>query len=169
MTELLLLRLTHILAGTFWVGAALMNTVFLAPAAASLGPTGGTVMLALRDRGMMHWLLISAVLTLLSGVRLFWVIAGGEPVAFMASPMGRTFAVAGAAAMAAFALSLLVSRPAGAKMAMLAHAMGDTAPAERETLQQEMARWKRRSAISARVNSVLLVGSVVGMAVARYR
>ncbi|HEY0928862.1 MAG TPA: hypothetical protein VGE27_02990 [Gemmatimonas sp.] len=168
MTELLLLRLVHILSGTFWLGAAVVNAFFLMPAAMSIGPAGGALMLALRDRGMMHWLLGSSVLTLLSGIRLFWIIAGGDPGAFMASPMGQAFGLGGVAAILAFVLAMAVSRPAAVKIATLSNAMGSASEAERTVLQQEIARCKKRSSVGSTLNIVLLVGSAMGMAVARY-
>lgn len=168
MTELLLLRVVHVLSGTFWLGAALVNVFFLMPAAMSVGPAGGTLMLALRDRGLMHWLLATSVLTLLSGMRLFWIIAGGDPAMFMASPMGRVFGLSGIAAILAFALAMLVSRPSAVKIATLSSAMGSASEAERDVLQRDIERCRQRARIGSTLNIVLLVGSAMGMAVARY-
>jgi hypothetical protein len=168
MTELILLRVVHILSGVFWLGAALMNAFFLMPAVGTLGPAGGAVMIALRDRGLMNWFLASAVLTLLSGVRLFFVLAGGAPGMFVASPMGRTFAVAGVAAVLAFAAAMLLGRPSMVKVAMLSQVLGKTPEAERGALQAEIARHRKRAGVGTAINIVLLVSSAVGMAVARY-
>jgi len=39
--DVLILRLIHIGAGAFWVGAVFLNVLFLQPTAMALGPEGG--------------------------------------------------------------------------------------------------------------------------------
>ena len=41
---LVALRLIHIVAGSFWVGAALMLAVFVEPTVRAVGPAGGQFM-----------------------------------------------------------------------------------------------------------------------------
>jgi uncharacterized membrane protein len=43
-TLMIILRLIHIFAGTFWVGGAALVVFFISPTAKSLGPDGGKVM-----------------------------------------------------------------------------------------------------------------------------
>ena len=44
MGGLHLLRVVHVLAGAFWVGAVTFIAAFLVPAVTALGPVGGQVM-----------------------------------------------------------------------------------------------------------------------------
>ena len=39
--SLIVLRAVHVIAGAFWVGAALMLVAFVAPTVRALGPDGG--------------------------------------------------------------------------------------------------------------------------------
>lgn len=168
MSELLLLRMVHILAGTFWIGVALMNTFFLMPAIGSAGAAGGAVMQVLRARGILHWLLASSVLTLLSGVRLLWILSAGAPSLFFGSPMGRMFTLGGVAALLGFLLAMLVVRPSQMQAMALLARLGDAPEAEWPAMQDRIGRLRSRGALGSTVNAVLLVASAAGMAVARY-
>ena len=71
-TELVVLRLVHILGGIFWLGSGLFTTFFLIPALGRAGPAAaGPVMGALQQRRLFTVLPVVALLTILSGVRLF--------------------------------------------------------------------------------------------------
>src|SRR5688572_13718538 len=71
LTELLVLRIIHILGGIFWLGSGLFTAFFLTPALGRVGPAAvGPVMSALQQRRLFTILPIVAVLTILSGVRL---------------------------------------------------------------------------------------------------
>ena len=86
--EILVLRLVHILGGIFWVGSGLFTTFFLVPALASSGPSAGPVMTALQRRHLFTALPVSALLTILSGLRLMWIGSAGFAPAYFASASG---------------------------------------------------------------------------------
>lgn len=44
--ELLILRIVHVLSGTFWVGSMLFTMIFLFPSLQEAGPAAGSVMAA---------------------------------------------------------------------------------------------------------------------------
>lgn len=168
MTELLLLRVVHILAGTCWLGTVLVNTLFLMPAVGGLGPSGGQVMKALTERGILRWLFGSSVLTLLSGMRLLSILAANAPGVFFQSRMGHMFMAAGSAALLAFLVAMMVIRPSHARAAVLLGRAGDASEADRRALQEQAARLRARAGMASAANVALLVASVMGMAVARY-
>ena len=166
--ELLVLRVVHVLGGIFWVGSALFTTLFLAPAVMASGPAAGQIFASLQKRGLMTVLFWGALLTIASGLRLLWIVSGGFSTAYLETPAGRTFTVAGGAAIVAFLIAALVSRPAGMRMGRIG-AMMATAPAEqRDTLAAEMESLRRRNAMASAAVAMLLVLSAAGMAVARY-
>ena len=111
MAELLVLRLVHILGGLFWVGAGLFTTFFLAPALKASGPAaGGAVMGHLLKRHMMTIMPIVALLTILSGIRLMWIVSAASPHWFQHA-QGHTYSVAGALSIIAFLTGIFVVRP----------------------------------------------------------
>lgn len=167
MPEMLLLRVVHILAGIFWLGAGLMTSIFLVPALTSAGPAGGAVMQALRTRGLMTWMPIAAGLTMLSGIRLFWIASGGAFGAFAATSVGRTFALAGAASVVGFLIAMFVGRPAQQAAMQLQRSAAEQ-PDKRESIEQRIAQLRKRGSLASLTGLLLLVASATGMSVARY-
>jgi uncharacterized membrane protein len=167
--ELIVLRLIHILAGMMWVGAAVFNVLFLGPTLARVGPAAGPVMAALRERGMFTFLPAMAVLTILSGIRLMMIMSAGFDASWFNSVRGATYAWSGLAAIVAFVLGMVITRPLGAKLATLGAEMG-RAPddAARASIGQKLAAAQKQMALVGAFLTVLLVGSAAGMAVARY-
>src|SRR5262245_3589663 len=109
--EILVLRFVHILGGIFWLGSGLLVSFFLVPSLANAGPVAGQVMGALQQRRLFTILPIVALLTILSGLRLIWIASAGFSASYFGTRTGMTFAIGGAAAILAFVLSLVVSRP----------------------------------------------------------
>lgn len=169
MMEIVVLRLVHVLGGTFWVGSGLLTGLFLMPALMAAGPSAAKVMDGLRHRGLFTVLPWIAVLTIASGLRLMWIVSGGFDAAYFTTPRGATFAASGLAATIAFCLTLLVTRPAGARSGALAAALAASGDeAERARITAELARVRRRSAVAGTAGIWLLIASAAGMGVARY-
>lgn len=166
--ELLVLRLVHVLGGIFWVGSGLFTTFFLLPALAKSGPAAGAVFGALQQRRMFTVLPIVAVLTLLSGARLIWIVSSGFSPAWMGTRMGQTFLWSGVAAVLAFVVGMLVARPAGAKAARLGAQLAALPEPERGARMAEVDRLRRRSAAGGAAATTLLLLAAAGMSIARY-
>ncbi len=169
LMELVVLRLIHILGGIFWLGSGLFTTFFLIPALGRMGPAAaGPVMGALQQRRLFTVLPVVALLTIFLGVRLFQIMSGGFSPAYVSSGPGQTFLWSGVAAILAFLLSLLVSRPAAARAGQLGAAMASQPADQRAATAATLEKLRRRSGQSSAVAMVLLVGAAAGMAVARY-
>ena len=167
--EILVLRLVHILGGIFWVGSGLFTTFFLVPALASSGPSAGPVMMALQRRHLFTALPVSALLTILSGLRLMWIGSAGFAPAYFASASGGTLAASGAAAIVAVQLARRVARPAAVRAARLGASLAGTPEgAGRAAVAGELAALQRRGGIATAVAVALLLLAAAGMAVARY-
>src|SRR5215208_1348668 len=118
--ELIVLRLVHILAGTFWVGSGIYSALFLLPAVTEAGPQARNAVFAgLQRRKLFLVLQIVPALVVLSGLRLLHITSSGFDGAYFRTPMGRTFAFAGGLAILAWLIAIVVSRPAAARMAAL--------------------------------------------------
>jgi uncharacterized membrane protein len=167
-SEILILRLIHVLGGIFWVGAHLFTMFFLMPAFASAGPAAGPVMAGLQQRRLYAILPVVAVLTLLSGLRLMQLTSGGFSAAYFDPPAGKVFAGGGVAAIAAFVIGMIFARPAAARMGRLAAAAASAPPEDRERNAAELTRLRGRIRTSGLVVAVLLIGAAAAMATARY-
>jgi len=166
--ELLFLRLVHVLGGVLWVGSVLFMSLFLAPALAATGPSGGQIFAALQKRGLPTILLVASLLTIASGMRLMWITSGGLASAYFATATGRTLVSAAAAAVTALLIGVLVGRPTAARAAKLGGAVASAPPEQRDALARELATLRRRSGRAGAAASTLLVLAAAGMAIARY-
>ena len=165
--ELIVLRLIHVVGGTFWVGSALFTAFFLMPTVMQAGPAvAGPVMGGLQQRKLMVWLPVVAILVILSGLRLMMIVSGGDADWFQ-HRAGHTFSAAGALAIIAFLIGVTVNRPAMVKAGKLGQSAVSDAPT-RAAIQEEIKRLQRRSYVGSMVVTWLLLASAAGMAIARY-
>lgn len=164
--ELIVLRLVHILGGIFWVGAGLYNTVFILPALTRVGGTvPGQVMGALQQRRLFVIMPIIAVLTILSGLRLWWIVGGG--MHYFQHRSGHAYAISGILAILSFVVGMAISRPAGVRAGTLARSAASD-ETSRKLVADEIARLQRRAIVSGYFAIALLLLAAAGMAVARY-
>jgi hypothetical protein len=142
---------------------------FLEPSLRSLGPDGGKVMIRFFERGYLRLLPSVAIVTILSGVWLLWIVSGGFDPAWMRSGSGIALSTGGTIAIIAFALGLAVMRPAAVHIWDIARRLPqETDEAVRNALMAEMGRLRGRSQLGARLVFSLLVVAVGLMAIARY-
>jgi uncharacterized membrane protein len=167
--EVLVLRLLHILSATFWLGSGLFTTFFLVPALASSPASMGQAMNGLQQRRFFLVLPTVAVITILSGMRLLSIDSAGFAPDYFTSGTGRAYAISAVAAIIAFLLSLVVSRPAAVRAGAIAASLGASPqPGEHERLTAELNRVRRRGTNATLWSVVLGIIAASGMAVARY-
>jgi hypothetical protein len=163
------LRLVHIGSGVYWAGSIFFFVTFLEPSLRSLGPDGGKVMIRLFERGFLKLIPIVAILTVLSGLWLLWILSSGFKAEYMGSSVGRSLSSGGALAIIALLVGLTVMRPAASGIWAIAKRMPtETDEAVKKGLMAEMDRLRARNLVAARVVFALLIGAVAMMAVARY-
>jgi uncharacterized membrane protein len=165
--ELLVLRLIHVIGGIFWVGSGLFTSFFLFPVLTQSGPAAAAIMTGLQRRKMMVILPINAIITMLAGLRLMQITSGGFSRAYFASPMGKTYVVAGMAAILSFLMGIIIARPGTLRLTRLTQ-MAASGEQDREKLAAEMRAVQQRIKIASLIAMVLLLLSAAGMAVARY-
>jgi uncharacterized membrane protein len=167
-----LLRLVHILAGIFWVGATLVLAAFLMPAARAVGPGAGALMSQLMQRQRLQlWMNVAMTLAILAGFALYGLDSRMSGGGFGRSATGMTLALGGLFAIAAAGVGGAMIKPTGRKLGEIAERMqqalrGGGGPpadlvAEAQPLQRKMQR-------ALTIMSVLLVLSATTMAIARY-
>ena len=167
-----LLRLVHILAGIFWVGATLVLAAFLMPAARAIGPGAGPLMSQLMQRQKLQlWINVAMTLAILAGFALYGLDSRVSGGGFGRSTTGITLGVGALLAIAAAGVGGAMGKPTGRKLGEIAQRMqeaqrGGGAPpsnlvAEAQPLQRKMQR-------ALTIMSVLLVLSATTMAIARY-
>jgi uncharacterized membrane protein len=167
-----ILRLVHILAGIFWVGAIVFLSSFLMPAARAVGPGAGPLMAQLMGKQRLQlWINIAMTLAILAGFALYGLDSRMSGGGFGRSAMGMTLGLGALLAIAAAGVGGAIGKSTGQKLGAIAQRMqeaqraGGPAPAdlvaEAQPLQQKMAR-------ALTIMSILLVLSATTMAIARY-
>ena len=166
---MVVLRVVHILAGVFWVGAALTTLLFIQPAARELGPAAGPFMMHLAGRKrLIDYVLGAAGLTVLAGLLMYWRVTGGLDLDVIGSAYGISLTIGALCAIAALAIGGSIVRPG--IMATLAIGREVTAGGGAPTPEQaaRMQAIQRRSIAAGKAIVPLLIVAVIGMAAARY-
>jgi uncharacterized membrane protein len=167
-TVTIVLRLIHILAGVFWVGAIFLLAGFLVPTARSIGPESGRFMQHLMQRRRLPvYLGIAMLLTVLSGVTMYARVAAATEGTWASTPPGIGYGVGGLAAILGAILGGAISGPAARRMAAIGQQGAQSGGLSAEQ-QGEMQRLQRRAALGSRLTAGLLGVAAGAMAIARY-
>jgi uncharacterized membrane protein len=168
-TYMVVLRIVHILAGVFWVGAALTTFLFLQPTAREVGPAAGpfTAHLAGKKK-LVDWVLRAAGLTVLAGLLMYWRVTGGLEWDRITTAYGISLTIGALCAIAAFSLGLSVVRPTIMSTLAIGRevaASGGTPTPEQSAKLQAL---QKRGKDIGQIIVPLLIVAVAAMASARY-
>ena len=145
---MVVLRIVHILAGVFWVGAALTVILFIQPTAKEVGPAAGPFMSHLAgSKRLVDFVLGAAGLTILAGLLMYWRVSGGLDPDWIGSTYGLTITVGALCGIAAVGIASSVVRPG---------------------IMATLQALQHRSHTAGRVIVPLLIVAVAAMAAARY-
>jgi len=165
---LALSRIIHVLGGVIWVGSMFFVSMFLVPSMTEAGPDAGKVMAALNRRKWMIFIPVIAILTMLSGIWLYWRASTGFNPAYMSSGPGRTYGLGGGLAILGFIIGLTMTRPAMVRVGKLMAEMQSAPPDQRESIMAEVERQRAKGAFWSKIIGFLLLGAATLMALGRY-
>jgi uncharacterized membrane protein len=162
---MLVLRLTHIFAGIFWVGATLTTTFYLRPTSEATGDYGQNVLQHLTRNARLFTVMTAAgILTVLAGYSMYWLDSDGFRSAWTHSGPGIGFAIGGAAGLFGLIFRVMANRNLAKLRSLDAelkkHSLND-APQKLPTLLKTQVRLDR-------LNTWSLIIAVFFMATARY-
>jgi uncharacterized membrane protein len=166
--SLVIARLLHVVLGVFWAGTIVFNALFLVPAIGDAGPDGAKVGAALMRRRFLDILPATAVITILSGLWLYWRASSGFDSAYMRSGPGMTYGAGAVTAFAGFGVGMGVMRRSMLRAAQLSQSVSAAAPAERDALLATAQALRMRAARAGRVVAALLAFTAAAMAIGRY-
>ena len=163
------LRAAHILAASFWVGGAVLNTVFLIPSVMAAGPAGGQVMREMAQvRRLPVFMNTVMLVTLLSGLWLYGWNSGGFRLAWITSGAGMSFTFGALCAFASAAVGHFVILPTVKRVNQLGAAMAAAGGPPAPERAAEMGALQRRMLGGAQAGTALVVIATLAMAVARF-
>jgi uncharacterized membrane protein len=164
---MIVFRIVHIVASVAWAGSVVLLVLFVQPSAAAIGPAAGPFMgELLGKRRVVHAILGMAAVSIIGGLFLYWhdwhlFDSFGD---WVTSRWGLVLTIGAIAAIAAFLVGLLGTRPRVARLLMLsrqAAEAGGPPPAELGRLQSELKTL-------ARTSLAFLGVAVLAMSTARY-
>lgn len=166
---MIVLRVLHIAAGVFWVGAAATFFLFIEPSTKVLGPNVGPFMQQITvKRRFPIVVTLAATITIVAGGLLYWRSSGGFQLSWITSPVGVGFTIGAVAAIAAWLFGGMVIGPNVKRLGALGAeigAGGGTPTAEQAARMHRIESTLQRFGA---INLVLLTVAVVAMASARY-
>jgi uncharacterized membrane protein len=162
-----LLRLIHILAGIFWLGATLTLAGFLLPAMRTGSGAAVLWRAVMRRHRLQLWINIAMTLTVLAGFALYGIDSATSGGAFARSATGKVLGLGALLAIAAAGVMGAMSQPAGRKLAGLGERV-DEAGATAASVATEAEALQARVSRGLTIASVLLLLAATTMAIGRY-
>ena len=164
-----LLRVFHILTGAFWVGAVLFMVLILLPALRNVGPASGQVMEQLTAvRKLPIYMSVAPLITVLSGLGLYWNASNGFSGQWMHSGPGRTFGVGAALALIVMIMGMSINAPTGKRLGKLGGEIRAQGGPPNAAQQAELHKLHARMGMAMTAAAVLLVLALGAMSLARY-
>jgi uncharacterized membrane protein len=162
------LRLLHIFSGAFWFGGTIFSVRFMMPALGAIGPAAGPAMAELMKRKLSQVMMGAAIVNVVSGIAMIYVVSGGEVGTWMQLNSSRTFMTGGTLAILALVVGMIMNPPAAKRLGAIAAAVGKRGGPPSGEEMAEMGRLQKRLQTGSVIVSVLLSLAVAAMAVARY-
>jgi hypothetical protein len=165
----IVLRLFHVISAVLWFGGLTMLVMFIVPTVDASGPIGQQFMQQLmRHTKVAVYMPIVAVLTVLSGLGLYWRDSSISAGAFASSVPGMTYGTGGLAGIIALIVGLaMIGRPIG-EMGRISAAIGKAGGPPSSEQAQRIATLRARMATGNKIAWALLLVAVTAMAIARY-
>jgi hypothetical protein len=164
-------RTVHILGAVTWGGAVFMMVVYIQPTSAAIAPAGAPFMRELLGRRrLVDGILMIAATTIVGGAFLYWHDwqLTGSFGDWVSSTFGAWLTVGTVAAIAAFLIGLLVTRPTILRMLALGARIAELGGPPPPELGAELAAVQARAKVAARASLALIAVAAFAMATARY-
>lgn len=167
-TTMLILRIIHIFTGVFWAGFAFFNIIFLQPTIKAIGADGQKTMQHLTQKThFLNTLYIAATLTVLSGLIMYWILAGSR-FALMGGGHGHSITMGSVAGLIVWVMLMFIIHPIFRRM----KAIGKEVQAQNRPPNEEQAAELQALVVKlgkvGRLAGILLAICLLGMAAARY-
>lgn len=160
------LRILHIVSGVFWVGLVFFNVLVLTPRLRALGPTIQSPVMGALVPAMVPFLIVSAVITIGSGVAMTLIMRWGALNTLLVTGWGWAILLGFVTTLAATIIGFGIIIPTGYRLVALAGSIEGRPPSPEEA--QQLGRLGARIGTLMLTNFVLFLIAVGTMAAARY-
>ena len=163
---IVVMRILHIVFGVFWVGTVFFMVFILTPRLRALGPTIQSPVMRVLMPVMIPYMMVSAIITVLSGVVLTLVLRWGALGTLFTTGWGWSMIVGFVTSLVAAFIGFGIVIPLGRRQAALASSIEGRPPGPEEA--QQLGQLGARIGSLTLTNFVLLIIATVTMAIARY-
>ena len=157
-----LLRLIHIFSAVTWIGGAIFMASVIVPTVQAAGPEGGRFMMRMASFGRLSRVLnVSAILTTLAGLLLYYPTAGQFNSQWLRSAHGITLTLGAITGIVTFLHGFLVTGRASTRMTVVANEIfakqGPPAPEQLKEAQMLGAKLASGAMLTAAMGSIALL------------
>lgn len=164
-----LMRFVHVFAGVLWVGAAFLFLFFISPSVKATAPNSQKFMQHfIIRRKYPKFMATVAILTVLSGVALYWRGAGGDLTGWLQTGPGLGLTIGSIAAILVIPLGIFLLSPLTDRLGMLSAQLESAGGPPSQALLSEIQKVDKRLHSLEWIDFILLLISVLTMATARY-
>jgi hypothetical protein len=162
------LRVLHVLVAALWVGAAGLLAMVVMPAVGDAGAAGGPFLASLHRRKLHVFMAATALLTVLSGIWLYWVLTTGLEPDIVWSRSGVVFGIGGLCGLVALVIGGGIIGPGFARLTALAEQTDAIPQDQRAAHVQRLEATRRRTMLASKCALALIVVALVLMACGHY-
>ncbi len=162
------LRLVHIMAGAFWVGAALMMTFFISPTVNATQDSGRNFMRHFMGKTKFNLVMWSAaLLTVIAGSILYWIDSSALQSSWMSTGPGIGYSISAMFAFFGLLVGVFQNRNSNGMAALGGQIHAQGSPPSPEQASQ-MQKFGKALALGGKLNALFLTLATLGMAIARF-
>lgn len=165
---IMVLRIIHFFAGVFWVGYAMFSIVFLQPTVRATGEDGQkTMQYLIRKTRLLPTVYMSATLTMVSGLILYWIYSGFR-LSFLNTGYGTVLTIGSIAGVIAWIIAVMVIRGIFSQMQIIGQEIQAQGGPPSPELSSQMQVLAARLGKMGQMAIGFLIISLLGMAIAQY-
>ena len=166
---MLIFRLIHIFAGAFWFGAGVFMIAFIEPTLKNVGAGGQPFMRAfIKHTKFGVAMPVSAILTTIAGVALFYRVSDHFNADWMGSTAGIVLSIGATAGLLAFLHGATMIGPNTSKMSRMMDELDKLQGPPSDEQVARMRALQRASLVHGRISALLIVVAMSCMISAKY-
>ena len=163
--EYVMLIWIHVACGVLWAGGAIVFGFYVVPAVMEAGPAGGAVMAGIIKRKFTVYMMVAALLVVVTGLRMFMVRFS---VAWLGTPEGIGLSLGALLGLGALGIGMGIQKPTAERLAALGGQIAASGGAPSAEQAAELAALRARLLKIARITAFHLIGATVLMASHRF-
>jgi uncharacterized membrane protein len=165
----ILLRTIHIFASMLWLVSAIYYFYFVQPTVKTLGAAGPKfVRNLIEGRRYPLYMSLVSLLTILTGIWLYWRSSGGLQLSWIKTGPGIGFTISAVISFLVFLMGMLMIKPRAEQMGKLGAEIGESGNPPNPNKLIELQKIERELSVLERADIVLLVIAMLIMVTARF-